>query len=483
MYKALVFFNELSKEDLDWVFDVSFEQQCIANTVILKEKEIPDAIYFVLKGLVNVTNHALDQVVATIGPGDIFGEMSFLENEPASATITASETTLLLALPKKDLKQKIQSDLSFAAKFYRALALVAIRRLRRNMGLVDKIYHTQHEREEGKGSIMDELSQEMHVLKEMLQSADKEALKNDEEVPEEFNHQIQLKFQELILQLHHLIGDEAPGSPMMKAELGTIIQQEMLPYILLTHVGERYYSKPRGYAGDFLTIEYIYENRPRGSGRLGPVLDACYLDLPAARAVRNRRGLLAEEIQKILDAKADGQTTHITSLASGPAAEVFDVYENLSDPNLLKTTCIDIDLQALAFVADKRDKRRLKRHIKLENGNLVYLAMGREKLLLKPQDLVYSIGLIDYFSDEFVINLLNYVHSLLVPGGKVILGNFHPRNTSKALMDYVIDWKLIHRTEDDMNRLFKTSAFNAPCVEIRFEEEGINLFAIGVKEG
>lgn len=46
-------------------------------------------------------------------------------------------------------------------------------------------------------------------------------------------------------------------------------------------------------------------------------------------------------------------------------------------------------------------------------------------------------------------------------------------------MDHLLDWKLIHRTEDDMNRLFEASKFGRPCDEIRFEAERINLFAIG----
>jgi len=64
-------------------------------------------------------------------------------------------------------------------------------------------------------------------------------------------------------------------------------------------------------------------------------------------------------------------------------------------------------------------------------------------------------------SDKFVIKLLHYVHKALLPGGKVILGNFHPRNPDEPMMDYVLDWRLIHRTEDDMNRLFERPRLGA----------------------
>jgi hypothetical protein len=110
------------------------------------------------------------------------------------------------------------------------------------------------------------------------------------------------------------------------------------------------------------------------------------------------------------------------------------------------------------------------------------LATGRQTLDLSDQDLVYSIGLIDYFADKFVIGLLNYVHGLLRVGGSVILGNFHPSNPNKALMDYVLDWKLIHRSKDNMNRLFAASKFGRPCTDIRFEPAGVNLFAECVRQ-
>ena len=62
-------------------------------------------------------------------------------------------------------------------------------------------------------------------------------------------------------------------------------------------------------------------------------------------------------------------------------------------------------------------------------------------------------------------------------GGRVILGNFHPRNPSRVLMDQVLDWHLVHRDEADMNRLLQSSKFGRPCSRVVFEEEGIDLFA------
>ena len=317
-----------------------------------------------------------------------------------------------------------------------------------------------------------DLESAVEKFKRVLADADRAALKNENIVPASFVADVQNAFSVCNAKLHVLLDELEPENE----ELGAQIQSDLLPYMLLTQTAERWYSKPRGYAGDFLSINQMYENQPTGLGRLGPVLDQCFLNLPAVHAVRNRRGLLAEEISAVLASKG-GAEARIASLACGPAAELFDVFSTLEDPTRLKATLIDIDLQALAFVAERRDRVGLRRQMRLVNANLIHVTRGREVINLSQQDLIYSIGLIDYFSDKFVISLLNYIHNALRPGGKVILGNFHPRNPDKALMDHVFDWRLIHRTEKDMDRLFKSSAFGKPSTNIRFEEQGINMFA------
>src|SRR5207248_2542399 len=101
----------------------------------------------------------------------------------------------------------------------------------------------------------------------------------------------------------------------------------------------------------------------------------------------------------------------------------------------------------------------------------------RQELDLPPQDLIYSAGFFDGLSDEAAITLLNWIHGKLRPGGRVIVGNFHPRNPSKGLMDHVLDWRLTHRDEAQINQLFQGSKFAQPCARVLFEPQAVDLFA------
>jgi len=319
-------------------------------------------------------------------------------------------------------------------------------------------------------------------FKTLVEAADREALQHEGQVSNELIAGLSSILNELCLEMNALWGEQSTLSHEAKQELGARYRREILPYLLLAKTAERWYSKPRGYAGDFMTIEAFYQNRPRGLGRIGTTLDRCFLELPTANAVRNRRQLLAEEIRATLSQQGNGHVTRIASFVSGPAAEIFDVFQDLDDPDKLFVTLVDIDLQALAFVSDKARRKKWRKRLRFVPGNLVQVANGKQELGLEPQDLIYSIGLIDYFSDNFVVRLLNYIHGKLRPGGRVILGNFHPRNPTRALMDYVLSWELIYRTEEEMTRLFEESAFRRPCTKMRYEAQRINLFAECIKE-
>lgn len=476
MFDALKLLDGLAADDLDWVVRYGRERSCAAGDALVLQGRQPDAVSVILDGIFDLRfDQTGTRSMARLGPGQLVGEISFLSGEAASASVVALENSRVLALPRPVLEEKIAADAAFAARFYRSLALVISRRLRERESVPGPISAADAAFDDPIAATRRAVEEGLTTVKDLLTTAEAEAVRNgtlSAATTTQVHDAVLAAFREL----DQLIGEGAPIPPEAREELGRIVKREFLQYFIQSRVGDRSYSKPRGYAGDFLTIELMYENSPSGTGRLGTALDAAILDSPTARAVRNRRGLLAGEIRRELDEHPD-RPVRIASFACGPAREAYDVYKTLPDPARLVSTLLDIDFQALAFVADWAEQARVKRHIHLKQSNLVFLALGREQLAIEPQDLIYSIGLIDYFEDEFVVRLLNYIHGLLRPGGRAILGNFHPRNWMRAVMDHLVEWKLIHRSEDDMNRLFAKSAFGRPCTRMQTEAEGINLFA------
>ena len=267
-------------------------------------------------------------------------------------------------------------------------------------------------------------------------------------------------------------------APHLEAHIGRYVFRETFAFFAGSANIDRWIAKPRGYAGDFYTIDLMYDDRPDGVGRLGRLIDRWALDLSVVRAVRNRRGLLADAIRDVATraARTAGEPVLVTSLASGPAREILDVL-TAPDAPPIHATCVDVDDEAIAFATERARERRVSDHITFARDNVIRLARGRGRTSIPPQHLIYSVGLIDYLEDEHVVALLDWIHDRLRPGGTAIVGNMDVANPDRAFMDHILEWRLIHRRADDLRALFARSRFGDGQVDVRMEAERINLFA------
>ena len=209
---------------------------------------------------------------------------------------------------------------------------------------------------------------------------------------------------------------------------------------------------------------------------VGPLIDRWTLELPAAQAVKNRRSLLAEAMREVAAGWPAAEPVRVTSLASGPAREFFDVLTAADPPNVI-ATCVDIDHEALAYASGIAQQLGLTDRFTFAQDNVVRLTQGRGHTALGPQALIYSVGLTDYLQDAFVVNLIDWAHELLQPGGTLIIGNVVPSNPTRAFMDHILEWVLIHRSEQELRELFGRSRFGSTPVTFRTEPAGVDLFA------
>jgi hypothetical protein len=85
-----------------------------AGEVVLREGEDSDRFFVIDSGLVEVTQDGV--VLRQEGPGEFFGEIGLLRDVPRTATVTAVEDTVLMALDRDDFLAAVtgQSD-SFRA--------------------------------------------------------------------------------------------------------------------------------------------------------------------------------------------------------------------------------------------------------------------------------------------------------------------------------------------------------------------------------
>lgn len=94
-----------------------------AGSVIFETGSVSEALYIILSGRVQIVDVVNDEEVeiATLGPGDFFGELSLLLHTMHSKLARALEDTELMVLPKDSFQELLASNPEVAAHFRRKL--------------------------------------------------------------------------------------------------------------------------------------------------------------------------------------------------------------------------------------------------------------------------------------------------------------------------------------------------------------------------
>jgi len=90
-------------------------QEFKKGEVIIKENDIDESLYLIEKGKVEVYKEKV--TLAYLTSGSFFGEMALIDERPRSASIRASEKTLVKVFHRKDFLQVINDDQELAIKF------------------------------------------------------------------------------------------------------------------------------------------------------------------------------------------------------------------------------------------------------------------------------------------------------------------------------------------------------------------------------
>lgn len=126
MRKVLFLFGQLNDDDIEWLLAAGGRRPVAAGGLLIRQGSPADAVFILLAGKLAVwlqPQRGPEREIARLSPGEIVGEMSFVDARPPSATVRALEDSTVFAVPKPVLAAKLATDHGFAARFYRALAI------------------------------------------------------------------------------------------------------------------------------------------------------------------------------------------------------------------------------------------------------------------------------------------------------------------------------------------------------------------------
>jgi CRP/FNR family transcriptional regulator, cyclic AMP receptor protein len=117
-------FSALSRKELALVARRAEDVKVEAGRVLISEGSTGSEFFVIIDGTANVTRHG--RKVATLGPGDAFGELALLDKAPRNATVTAATLLEIVVLGQREFGGLIDEVPGFARKLLAGMA----RRLR-----------------------------------------------------------------------------------------------------------------------------------------------------------------------------------------------------------------------------------------------------------------------------------------------------------------------------------------------------------------
>ncbi|MFZ0050530.1 MAG: cyclic nucleotide-binding domain-containing protein [Desulfobaccales bacterium] len=141
-FRKIFLFQDLEDGELEQVLSRTYPREFPAGRVIIQEGDPGDSLYIMVSGEVEITKQltlVLDKdtpkervmIRLKAEDGVYFGEMSLLENDPRSATVTALSDCGLLELYQKDFLELVRNVPAMGLKLLLRLAQLLSRHLRK----------------------------------------------------------------------------------------------------------------------------------------------------------------------------------------------------------------------------------------------------------------------------------------------------------------------------------------------------------------
>jgi len=127
--KAVPLFASFPEDQLRMLSTMVARRSATRSTTIMAGGDATDSLYIVLSGRLKVMmsdSDGKEVILSILGPGEFFGEMGLIDDEPRSASVVTIEPCELLYISKRDFKKCLVENSEMSMAVMRGL----VRRLR-----------------------------------------------------------------------------------------------------------------------------------------------------------------------------------------------------------------------------------------------------------------------------------------------------------------------------------------------------------------
>jgi CRP/FNR family cyclic AMP-dependent transcriptional regulator len=122
-------FQPLNFDETRRLFGIARIERRAAGSTLVEANAIGEALFIVKEGTVRVVREGTQ--LGSLGPGELFGEMSLVDDLFTSASVTAETEVELVVFPRGPFEALLGGDQGLALKVYKAFCRTLSDRLRR----------------------------------------------------------------------------------------------------------------------------------------------------------------------------------------------------------------------------------------------------------------------------------------------------------------------------------------------------------------
>ena len=262
------------------------------------------------------------------------------------------------------------------------------------------------------------------------------------------------------------------------------VKRQLHPLVLCAPFSWRTFYKPLGYAGDYEMVNMMLRQPYEGSSMFAKVLNTFFLRTAPVVAHRNRIRFLVDALKtEIGRAQSLGRRARIFNLGCGPAQEIQRMLQEEEIVNHADFLLLDFNEETLrnagetldSLIQEHQRTTVIERQLKSVHQILREATRPGGGFPLNHYDVVYCAGLFDYLSDKICKRLMGLFYRLLAPGGLLIATNVHRDNPSRHWMEFVVDWHLVYRDNEEFLNLAPEGA-DPKTIDVSRDETGVNVF-------
>ncbi len=248
-------------------------------------------------------------------------------------------------------------------------------------------------------------------------------------------------------------------SPSIRKDFRSKFRKVVGKWVYESKLFKRALEKPLGYAGDYAMIEMFYNYKPLSTG-LGYYFDGFFLSNTLASADITRKDGMKELIKDYLENSSDAKLK-ILNYGCGSCREMKELFSDYSPKQTIEYTCVDQDAAAIEFSKNALKKIPTNITIDFIQANIVdllkrYRNADDLEAPLSGKNLVYSMGLVDYFTDNVLKLFVEFCLKGLIPGGKLIIAHKNRRKARSFLSPkWLCDWMFYTRDKTEVLKLIK----------------------------